>query len=352
MTDFIVEEHIDPLKSIKDPVMPVEVVEKLNAYKSFAFWLTLFLLLGLVPLVIFAIKKDKRDREKYADEDIALNRIHVYNTICYRLKSKPEANEVNETQELERPVSQKTDIKATSNAFMNTHVYTSNAEVLKSANRKTPMEEDKHSGKYRFAGDSDPEEEFRKTSNTFKPAAEEDHDDGMFSNIYEKPEPAKVVDNSLAIPKKEQDEIMSKLSRRKKKKKSKPKNEESFLNANIEDAITKTAVEPTKSISKPKEDKKPVEEKKEFQFEPDEEYEGGDDDDKKDDKIKPYDYNDSYQDETLGNTLKPTLGFDDTLKPKKRKLKKKMKKKSKPNAEGLLDPNYTTSSPEKQGKGF
>lgn len=88
LTDFVLEEHLDPYKSIVDPEIPVHVLETLKAYNSFAFWISLIMLLALPGLIIFAIKKDKNEQDKYSINELRYQFIHVYNCIYSNIKIK------------------------------------------------------------------------------------------------------------------------------------------------------------------------------------------------------------------------------------------------------------------------
>jgi hypothetical protein len=65
LTDFILEEHTD-ISSVNATVDSTpEQILMLGVHKSFAFWISLFLILALAPLIILVIIKDKQDIERY-----------------------------------------------------------------------------------------------------------------------------------------------------------------------------------------------------------------------------------------------------------------------------------------------
>ena len=350
LTDFVVEEHVDPIKAIVDPTITVDTAVPLNAYKSFAFWMTLLLLLALPVFIVLVIKKDAKDKKKYTSEELKNSKVHVYNCVWFNLKtntSKPEDEKAQD--DFDRPQTAKTDIKTTSNAFNNTHVYTSNATMVKSKGLKI-VGDDRVSSRPAeqsvISDDSEGDEKFKRTVGSFQPPL--DDDEGDVTNIFlEKPAETKVIDNKSDLP--EEEEVSLNLNRRKRKKrKIRKKKKEDFIkeNENAADDITASVVTMQYSNNQGFEEEK----KLNFNIEPDNDYEGGEgeDDQEPDDKIKPYDIHQHDNEDPLADTMYPALNLDDTLKPKKRKGKRKLLKKKKKKA--MLEDTLTPIVGDKRGK--
>jgi hypothetical protein len=356
LTDFILEEHLDPYKSIQDPVIPVEVTYYLKAYKSFAFWISLLLILILPFLIIFAIKKDRKDKKLFSIQDLATHKVHVYNQIYSNMKVRPFTEDAFGSPEYDAV--NRTDFNVTANNFQNTQVFSGTATVKKSDNLKVLKkdEEVRHlpSNQSEFSRDSSRLENFKKkSSNLF----EERKNDSSEDEIFEEKNKMKVVEHEVPVEGEGLNKRKLKKRKIKKKKVDETKGfvEESKVVAEsisvvqegnqeqsaipqsinrheekqqiihdaeekIQEDTSKTKSQPQKEIEA-KEDsnvkeseERPIDEP--FQFDRDSDYEGGDNEDG--DKIKPYDFD--YDDDA----------FDDTLKPKKRKKKLLKKKKMKP----------------------
>ena len=81
LTDFIIEEHVDPFKNQTYPTIPKHVVNTMNVYKCFAFWMTLLLLLTLPLWINILRKKDLRSDPRFSSDELEYKKIHIYSTL-------------------------------------------------------------------------------------------------------------------------------------------------------------------------------------------------------------------------------------------------------------------------------
>ena len=346
LTDFIIEEHIDPNKNIIDPDITVATTIFLNAYLSFAFWISLFILAILIPLMVFVYKRDKKQIGIYTMIEMKFDKVHIYNIVFSNLFIK---GEVVDELGNKRPPDIATENRPVTGLMNITGFKTSyseyNAERLKIA--KSHKDEFDNVGQIYDEPanrNSEHEEEFKRAVDVLDPKASLNladlNKENPESNIFD--EKAPTFDISInanveqKIPEDQQEEIKRNLKKRKaKKRRYVDKTAEPEEKQNVEESqlkfeegtpneeqphIEKSELEQQeKIISPPKEFEQRVQ-KKEFKFDELDDYEGGEGDNE--DHIKPYDGI-----EDIGNDYYPNANYgDDTIKPKKRKLKKKAKK--------------------------
>lgn len=104
LTDFVLEEHLDEFKNRIRPTIVGETINRMNVYKSFAFWMTLLLLMTLPVWLYFGYKKDQREQLEYSTDELEYKRIHVYTSVFTNLKKRTSwADSLEINQSLSRP---------------------------------------------------------------------------------------------------------------------------------------------------------------------------------------------------------------------------------------------------------
>ena len=344
LTDFVIEEHSDPDKSIIDPNIDSPTTQRLLAYMSFAFWITTFSLFALIPLIIFAYKRDKSERNKYSIIEMTFDKVHIYNLVFSNLYFKGEVvDEYGNKRPPEEPKPRPVSVEMNSTGFKSLYSEYKIEQIKINKGNLNELEKIDQIYDEPVSKRTVKEEEFKRAIDVLKDENEKEQNDPLHDdlnpNIFDIKGPTfdivETKEENEPIPEDQQEEIKLNLNKRKgkKKKRSVSNNkqlEEEAKQSEDKEEIKKSEInEETKQpedtdkpkISGPPKEFEPRIEKKEFKFDDFDDYEGGEDNE--DDKIKPYD---DY-DDTMDNNLYPIVNYgDDTIKPKKRKLKKKPKK--------------------------